>query len=141
MTRAAYAQLQGQVIHPSKAFGPEWHVKAAENQDQLENVEKEKRWRDIGIKLTLGFEIMYKEGGKRERAGRVSACRTIDSLLTGQPQASAEDRASDAEYQAFIDRLAKVDFFGSETKGSQAWRLKEAEAAKGWHDLKSSEYV
>lgn len=72
MTRAAYAQLQGQVIHPSKAFGPEWHVKAPESHDQQEAVEKEKRWRDIGVKLTIGFEIMYKEGGKRERAGRVS---------------------------------------------------------------------
>jgi len=66
LTRVAYAQLQGQVFHPPRVFGPEWHV--AEGED---NGEDERRWRDIGVKISTGFEIMYREGGKR-RGGTVS---------------------------------------------------------------------
>jgi hypothetical protein len=141
MTRAAYAQLQGQVFHPPKAFGPEWHVRTAEGENK-DASEKERRWRDIGVKLTVGFEIMYKEGGKRDRAGQVRhhLPRLSPHVADlSQPQASAEDRESDSDYQAFVDRLSRLDFFGSETKGSQGWRVKEAEAAKGWRSLKNSE--
>lgn len=67
LTRVAYAQLQGQVFHPPRVFGPEWHV--AEGED---NGEDEKRWRDLGVKISTGFEIMYREGGKR-RGGAVSS--------------------------------------------------------------------
>jgi hypothetical protein len=67
LTRVAYAQLQGQVFHPPRVFGPEWHV--AEGED---NGEDERRWRDIGVKISTGFEIMYREGGKR-RGGTVSS--------------------------------------------------------------------
>jgi len=67
LTRVTYAQLQGQVFHPPRVFGPEWHV--AEGED---NGEDERRWRDIGVKISTGFEIMYREGGKR-RGGTVSS--------------------------------------------------------------------
>jgi hypothetical protein len=66
LTRAAYAQLQGQVFHPPRVFGPEWHVTEGEDRDD------EKRWRDLGVKISTGFEIMYREGGKRGRSGLVS---------------------------------------------------------------------
>jgi hypothetical protein len=66
LTRAAYAQLQGQVFHPPRVFGPEWHV--SEGKDK----EDEKKWRDLGVKISTGFEIMYREGGKRGRSGLVS---------------------------------------------------------------------
>jgi hypothetical protein len=66
LTRAAYAQLQGQVFHPPRVFGPEWHVPEGDGS------EDEKRWRDLGIKISTGFEIMYREGGKRGRSGLVS---------------------------------------------------------------------
>lgn len=66
LTRAAYAQLQGQVFHPPRIFGPEWHVREGEELD------KERRWRDLGVKIATGFEIMYKEGGRKGRSGKVS---------------------------------------------------------------------
>jgi hypothetical protein len=67
MTRAGYAQLQGQVFHPPRVFGPEWHVAdGAENDD-------ERRWRDLGVKIATGFEIMYREGGRKGRAADVSS--------------------------------------------------------------------
>ena len=66
LTRVAYAQLQGQVFHPPRVFGPEWHVPEGEASS-----ENERRWRDLGVKISTGFEIMYREGGKR-RGGMVS---------------------------------------------------------------------
>ena len=67
MTRSAYAQLQGQVFHQPRVFGPEWHVREGNELDD------ERRWRDIGVKIATGFEIMYREGGKRGRSGEVSS--------------------------------------------------------------------
>jgi len=66
LTRAAYAQLQGQVFHPPRVFGSEWHVREG---GELDN---ERRWRDIGVKIATGFEIMYREGGKKGRSGEAS---------------------------------------------------------------------
>jgi hypothetical protein len=66
MTRPAYAQLQGQVFHPPRVFGPEWHVREGKELDD------ERRWRDLGVKIATGFEIMYREGGKKGRSGDVS---------------------------------------------------------------------
>lgn len=66
LTRAAYAQLQGQVFHPPRIFGPEWHLPEGKDLDD------ERRWRDLGVKISTGFEIMYREGGRKGRNGRVS---------------------------------------------------------------------
>lgn len=66
LTRAAYAQLQGQVFHPPRVFGPEWHV--ADGDEKTD----ERRWRDLGVKISTGFEIMYREGGRKGRSGLVS---------------------------------------------------------------------
>jgi hypothetical protein len=66
LTRAAYAQLQGQVFHPPRVFGPEWHIREGAEMDN------ERKWRDLGVKIATGFEIMYKEGGKKGRSGEVS---------------------------------------------------------------------
>ena len=65
MTRAAYAQLQGQKYHPPRSFGTEWHVRD-------EAGPSERRWRDLGVKISVGFEIMYREGGTKGRSGAVS---------------------------------------------------------------------
>lgn len=66
LTRAAYAQLQGQVFHPPRVFGPEWHVR-----DEAGN-EGEMKWRDLGVKIATGFEIMCREGGRKGRVADVS---------------------------------------------------------------------
>lgn len=67
LTRAAYAQLQGQVFHPPRIFGPEWHASTSEEDDESD----ERRWRDLGVKISTGFEIMYREGGRKGRSGQV----------------------------------------------------------------------
>jgi hypothetical protein len=75
LTRAAYAQLQGQVFHPPRVFGPEWHIREGEALDG------ERRWRDLGVKIATGFEIMYKEGGRKGRSGEVRL--HLASLMVG----------------------------------------------------------
>ncbi|WWD09089.1 hypothetical protein V865_007209 [Kwoniella europaea PYCC6329] len=120
MTRAAYAQLQGQVFHPPRIFGAEWHV------PDNPNNEGEKRWRDLGIKISTGFEIMYKEGGNKHRSG---------------PNNQIEDGslASDEGYKVFLDNLRKAGWFGDELEGSEKWRMREKEAKKGYQSIKSSD--
>lgn len=120
LTRAAYAQLQGQVFHPPRVFGPEWHVRAAEEGN--EQLEKERRWRDIGVKIATGFEIMYKEGGKAKRG----------------EAASDEAPADDPDWQAYIARLRAAGFFGGEVEGSQKWNERLQKALKGWREVVGS---
>lgn len=67
LTRAAYAQLQGQNFHPPRVFGPEWQLPEGKDHDD------ERRWRDLGVKISTGFEIMYREGGRKGRSGQVSS--------------------------------------------------------------------
>jgi hypothetical protein len=62
MTRAAYAQLQGQVFHAPRVFGPEWT--RTEGDDEA-------RWRDLGVKVATGFEIMHREGGRGQSVRRM----------------------------------------------------------------------
>ncbi|WWC58275.1 uncharacterized protein I303_100813 [Kwoniella dejecticola CBS 10117] len=118
LTRAAFAQLQGQVFHPPRIFGPEWHV------PDNPNNEGEKRWRDLGVKISTGFEIMYKEGGKK---GRHSNAFAADSLN------------QDEGYKAFLDNLKKAGWFGDELEGSEKWQAREKEAMKGYQNVKSAD--
>lgn len=117
MTRAAYAQLQGQVFHPPRVFGAEWHVR--------EDAGDERRYRDLGIKIATGFEIMYREGGRK---GRVA-----DGVV------DVEQLAKEPGYAKYIKDLAAAGFFDGEREGSQRWKEREAVAAKGWVDARSKE--
>ncbi|KAL1407108.1 hypothetical protein Q8F55_006522 [Vanrija albida] len=117
MSRAAYAQLQGQVFHPPRVFGPEWHVP--------EGDEDEHRWRDLGVKVATGFEIMYREGGRK---GRTADAETSTAGLESKP-----------EYQKYIADLKTAGFFGDELQGSAKWKEREQVAAKGWIDAQSSD--
>ena len=79
MTRAGYAQLQGQIFHPPRVFGPEWSVQEGAELDD------ERRWRELGVKISTGFEIMYREGGKKGRTGEVSWQQSSqETLLIGK---------------------------------------------------------
>ncbi|TXT05023.1 hypothetical protein VHUM_03843 [Vanrija humicola] len=117
MSRAAYAQLQGQVFHPPRVFGPEWHVPEGE--------EDEHRWRDLGAKIATGFEIMYREGGRK---GRTADAETSTAGLEDKP-----------EYKKYIADLKSSGFFGDELQGSAKWKEKQTVAAKGWIDAQSSD--
>lgn len=119
MTRTAYAQLRGQVFHPPRAFGPEWHVPDSAGEDEA-------RWRDLGVKISTGFEILYREGG-RGRSGATEG--------DADPAALAKD----PEYGRYIRDLRAAGFFGDEREGSARWHEQEAKAAKGWVDARSKE--
>lgn len=118
ITRAAYAQLQGQVFHPPRVFGPEWHVREEQGPD-------ERRWRDLGVKIATGFEIMYREGGRKGRVADASA--------------SPENLKNEPGYARYIDDLQQAGYFGEEVRGSARWKVREAEAAKGWVAARSEE--
>ncbi|WWC85946.1 uncharacterized protein L201_000816 [Kwoniella dendrophila CBS 6074] len=120
MTRAAYAQLQGQVFHPPRIFGLEWHV------PDNPNNEGEKRWRDLGVKISTGFEIMYKEGGKKGRSGVLE--ENQNDLIK-----------QDDSYKSFSDNLRKAGWFSDELEGSEKWKLREKEAIKGYQNVKSAD--
>ncbi|WVW81965.1 hypothetical protein I302_103968 [Kwoniella bestiolae CBS 10118] len=120
MTRAAYAQLQGQVFHPPRIFGPEWHV------PDNSNNEGEKRWRDLGVKISTGFEIMYKEGGNKHRGGAQKVDE--DEVLVHEDG-----------YKMFLENLKKAGWFGDQMEGSEKWKVRESEAKKGYQSIKSSD--
>lgn len=120
MTRAAYAQLQGQVFHPPRVFGPEWHVRDDQG-------EAERRWRDLGVKIATGFEIMYREGGRKGRVADTDA------------QGRVQEVGDEPGYRRYIADLKRAGWFGDEVEGSKRWKEREAEAAKGWIEARSSE--
>lgn len=43
------------------------------------------------------------------------------------------------DYDTFIANLRRAHFFGSELEGSEQWKKREEEAAKGWNEVRSAE--
>ncbi|KAF8898419.1 SGT1 protein-domain-containing protein [Infundibulicybe gibba] len=122
MTRTAYAQLLGQNFFPPKAFG-RW----PEAEDS-----RSKKWRSIGMKIAVGFEMLYQESKKR-----------TDSSITFEVMASAAQAKKDAlrrnpEYLKFIQHLISLDYFHGEVEGSGMWNNLENKAAMSflqvWQD-------
>jgi hypothetical protein len=122
MTRTAYAQLRGQVFHPPKVFGPEWRETAEETGVSEQDTEKKRR--DLGVKITIGFEIMYREDGRRSR-GKAT-------------HADAASLAKDDEYKKFLANLTAAGWFGTDLEGSEGWKAREAKAREGWRMAKAS---
>ncbi|WVR03486.1 hypothetical protein IAU60_000477 [Kwoniella sp. DSM 27419] len=118
LTRAAYAQLQGQIFHPPRVFGPEWHVREGAELDG------ERRWRDLGVKIATGFEIMYREGGKKGRGGT---------------EAEQDGVRNDAAFVTFLENLKKAGWFENELEGSGKWKERETEAMKGYQGVKAAD--
>ncbi|EJD04343.1 SGT1-domain-containing protein [Fomitiporia mediterranea MF3/22] len=113
MTRTAYAQLVGQKFHPPKIFG----------QFKEREETKEWRWRDIGMKIGCGFEMLYQETKPKSDASSVDA-----------QKASVEAR-KDAlrrrpEYNDYIKKLKSMGYFKNELEGSQLWNELEDRAAE-----------
>ncbi|KAI0304748.1 SGT1 protein-domain-containing protein [Russula brevipes] len=89
LTRIAYAQLVGQKFYPPKTFG-RWQEKEGTVQW---------RWRDLGMKISCGFEMLYQESGVR---GDKSNTRLADLNATVQARKDALQR--DPEYTKYIKR-------------------------------------
>ncbi|KAJ3006221.1 hypothetical protein NUW54_g4020 [Trametes sanguinea] len=114
MTRTAYAQLVGQRFHPPKVFG-RW----AEREGS-----KEWRWRDVGMKIACGFEILYQESKNRKEA--------LSARFDGSPaswEALKDNLRRNPEYSQYLERLATAGYFKGELQGSQKWTELENQAA------------
>ncbi|KAJ8084332.1 hypothetical protein PM082_003101 [Marasmius tenuissimus] len=113
MTRTAYAQLLGQKFYPPKIFG-RWQENEGTN---------EWRWRDIGMKIAVGFEMLYQESKGRSE----TINRTPDGLKS-MSDSIKEHLANNPDYQTYIQKLTSLDYFRGELKGSQLWNDLEDKA-------------
>jgi hypothetical protein len=130
LTRTAYAQLKGQVYHPPRVFGPEWRIQVGGDlePEEREQAERERKYRDLGVKLIMGFEIMFREDNKRSRR-------------SGDQAESQEDLRKDKAYVTYIDNLDKAGWFEGEMKGSAGYQAKEKKAADAWRGLQAEQSV
>lgn len=134
LTRTAYAQLKGQVYHPPRVFGPEWRIQVDENgleQEERERAERERKYRDLGVKLIMGFEIMFREDNKRSRR------RHADT--DGKQLENEDDLARDKGYLVYLENLTKAGWFEGEIRGSAGYQIKEKKAADAWRDLQAGQ--
>ncbi|EIW64525.1 SGT1-domain-containing protein [Trametes versicolor FP-101664 SS1] len=117
MTRTAYAQLVGQKFHPPKIFG-RWSEKEGS---------KEWRWRDVGMKIACGFEMLYQESKNRKDA--------LSANFDGSPasmDALKDNLRRNSEYTQYIECLSAAGYFKGELQGSQQWTALENQAASAF---------
>ncbi|KAI0651586.1 SGT1-domain-containing protein [Trametes meyenii] len=114
MTRTAYAQLVGQKFHPPKVFG-RW----LDREDS-----KEWRWRDVGMKIACGFEMLYQESKNRKEALSAKFDGSKASL-----EALKDNLRRNPEYSQYTERLVAAGYFKGELEGSQKWTELEDQAA------------
>ncbi|KZT06347.1 uncharacterized protein LAESUDRAFT_679939 [Laetiporus sulphureus 93-53] len=113
MTRTAYAQLAGQKFYPPKVFG-RWQ----EKEDTTEW-----RWRDVGMKIACGFEMLYQESKDRTDTVNVSA-----EAMQSSAQARKEALHRSTEYVKYIQNLVSSGYFKGELEGSKLWNELEDKA-------------
>ncbi|KAI0724281.1 SGT1 protein-domain-containing protein [Cerioporus squamosus] len=114
MTRTAYAQLVGQKFHPPKVFG-RWTEREGT---------KEWRWRDVGMKIACGFEMLYQESKNRKESVSANFDGSPESL-----EAAKDGLRRNPEYTQYIQRLVSAGYFRGEREGSQLWTTLENKAA------------
>ncbi|KAJ7102279.1 SGT1 protein-domain-containing protein [Mycena belliarum] len=119
MTRTAYAQLLGQKFFPPKAFG-QW--RAPQDSDEW-------RWRDVGMKIAVGFEILFQES-----KGRIDPSSSSPDTLQSSVQAKKDALQRDPQYIKYIQNLVSVDYFRGEAEGSQLWNKLEDKAVATYVD-------
>ncbi|KAG8983541.1 hypothetical protein FRB94_007765 [Tulasnella sp. JGI-2019a] len=120
MTRTAYAQLSGQRFHAPKVFGREWSPPAEGT--------AEWRWRDIGMKIACGFEMLYAE--TRSKSSQVDASQGV------MPRHAARSPA----YDQYMSDLKRGGWFGEEIEGSEKWKERQRQADESWNEtLKDKE--
>ncbi|KAH7927363.1 SGT1-domain-containing protein [Leucogyrophana mollusca] len=112
MTRTSYAQLVGQKFYPPKIFG-RWQEQ--EGTDQW-------RWRDIGMKLACGFEMLYQESKTRSDV-------TSADAIKSSSDARKEALRRNPDYNAYIQNLVSAGYFRGEVEGSKLWGELESKAA------------
>ncbi|KAI4520500.1 SGT1-domain-containing protein [Schizophyllum commune Loenen D] len=111
MTRTAYAQLVGQKFFPPKVFG-QW--KEPEGSNEL-------RWKDVGMKIAVGFEILFQESKARLNHVRQKGETSLE--------ASKDALRRTPDYVKYIQNLTSAGYFRGELEGSQLWKDLESKAA------------
>ncbi|KAH7915115.1 SGT1-domain-containing protein [Hygrophoropsis aurantiaca] len=124
MTRTSYAQLVGQKFYPPKIFG-RWTEQ--EGTDQW-------RWRDIGMKLACGFEMLYQESKSRSDITDVDA-------INASADARKEALRRNPDYITYIKNLISAGYFKGEVEGSQLWGELESKAANAFVEVRREEQV
>ncbi|KAG2077012.1 SGT1-domain-containing protein [Suillus decipiens] len=124
LTRPAYAQLVGQKFFPPKIFG---YFKEPEGSDVW-------RWRDTGMKLACGFEMIYQESKSRTK---------ITSKTSEVPDPSTEARKEalrrSSDYKAYITNLISTGYFRGEVEDSQLWNELENKAADAFIQVRQED--
>ncbi|KDQ20565.1 hypothetical protein BOTBODRAFT_26568 [Botryobasidium botryosum FD-172 SS1] len=122
MTRTAYAQLVGQKFHPPKVFG-RWSEREGS---------REWKWRDIGMKIACGFEMLYAESkGRTKTSPNDSSSAALD--------ARKEALRRDTGYAKYIQSLVSAGYFRGELEGSSKWSQLEDQAAQTWIDIRKKD--
>ncbi|KAJ7042600.1 SGT1 protein-domain-containing protein [Mycena alexandri] len=114
MTRTAYAQLLGQKFFPPKVFS-QWKVN--EGSDEW-------RWRDVGMKIAVGFEMLFQES-----KGKIDPSSNSPESLQSSVEAKKDALRRNPQYIKYIQNLISVDYFRGEVDGSQLWGKLEDKAA------------
>ncbi|THH18092.1 hypothetical protein EW146_g2832 [Bondarzewia mesenterica] len=115
MSRTAYAQLVGQKFYPPKIFG-RWQEKEGS---------QEWRWKDIGMKIACGFEMLYQESKGRSEASK----RSLESIKSSS-DARKDALRRNSEYTKYIRSLMSAGYFQGELEGSLLWNALEDKAAE-----------
>lgn len=110
LTRTAYAQVVGQKFYPPKLFGrlqekegtPEW------------------RWKDLGMKIACGFEMVYQEGRAREEIDSDGSSTTV--------RAQKDALQRDPEFVKYVNSIQTAGYFRGEIEGSKLWDALESKA-------------
>ncbi|KAF7784710.1 transcriptional regulator family: SGT1 [Agaricus bisporus var. burnettii] len=123
MTRPAYAQLVGQKFFPPKIFG-QW--KESEGS-------KEYKWKDTGMKIAVGFEMLYQESKGRSAVGE-------SATEESKTKANIDALRRNQDYIQYIQNLVTAGYFKGEQEGSQLWSSLEAKAANAFIESRSSSH-
>ncbi|KAG1773045.1 SGT1-domain-containing protein [Suillus occidentalis] len=114
LTKPAYAQLVGQKFFPPKIFG---HFKEREGSDVW-------RWRDTGMKLACGFEMIFQES-----KSRTDIASKTSEVLKSSAAARKEALRRSPDYKTYITNLVSSGYFRGEVEDSQLWNELENKAA------------
>ncbi|GAA5854531.1 hypothetical protein JCM9279_000833 [Rhodotorula babjevae] len=119
LTRPLYSQLVLQRFYAPKMFEKAGWTSGTLGKD-------DERRRSVGMKITCGFEMLYKQTAPLPRqSGSSSSSADLDTV----------DTAS-AAYRAYLGTLRKQGFFGEgedeQVEGSERWQEREREARRGW---------
>ncbi|KAG1757291.1 SGT1 protein-domain-containing protein [Suillus lakei] len=124
LTKPAYAQLVGQKFFPPKIFG---YFKEREGSDIW-------RWRDIGMKLACGFEMIYQESKSRTDI----ASKTTE-MLKSSAEARKEALRRSSDYKAYITNLVSTGYFRGEVEDSQLWNELENKAVDAFIQVRQED--